>query len=127
MARREVIEVPGLPHHSNPIPNLVKLGNMVFSSAVAGYDSDTQELREDPATQAVNVFRNIRLAVEAAGGTIDDIAKITVFMRDMAVREHVNREWLKMYPDENDRPARHSVRADIPERFHVQLEFVAVL
>ena len=100
---------------------------MVFSSAVAGYDTDTQELPEDPATQAVNVFRNIRLAVEAAGGTIDDIAKITVFMRDMAVREHVNREWLKMYPDENDRPARHSVRADIPARFHVQLEFVAVL
>lgn len=127
MARREVIDVPGLPHHSNPIPNLVKVGNMVFSAAIGGYDLDTQELPDDPATQAENVFRNVQAAVEAAGGTIGDIAKITVFMRDMAVREHVNREWLKMYPDENDRPARHSVRADIPQHFHVQLEFTAVL
>ena len=128
MAKREVIEVPGLRKHGdNPIANLVRVGNMVFSAAIGGSDPETQEVPESPAEQTANAFANIKRAVETAGGSAEDIAKVTVFVRDKAVREHVNAEWVKLFPDEASRPVRHTVTADIPKRYHLQLEFVAVL
>jgi hypothetical protein len=52
---------------------------------------------------------------------------MSVYLRDDAHREHVNREWLKMFPDEHDRPARHAVRTDLRRGMLVQVDFIAVL
>jgi 2-iminobutanoate/2-iminopropanoate deaminase len=100
---------------------------MVYSSAVSGADSENGNLPDDPAAQVRNTFRNVRLLVEAAGGTVADIARMTVYLRDLDHRQFVNDAWLEMFPDEDDRPARHTQRADIAARFHIQIEFVAVL
>ncbi|MCH8917005.1 MAG: RidA family protein [Proteobacteria bacterium] len=127
MAKRQVLTVPGIPHHQNPIPQGVKIGNMVFSSAISGADAETGELPEDAETQAWNTFRNIRLLVEAAGGTTGDIAKMSVSIRDDETRKFVNDAWLDMFPDEDDRPARHTQAVNINPRYHVQIEFTAVL
>lgn len=128
MAKREVIDVPALGKHGdNPIPALVRIGNMVFSGGIAGRDPETGDVPEDAAAQVANAFTNIRLAMEAAGGSADDIAKVTVFVRDKAVREHINPEWVKLFPDEKSRPVRHVLTADIPKRLHLQLEIIGVL
>ena len=74
-----------------------------------------------------NTFRNIRLLVEAAGGTTDDIAKMSVSIRDDETRKYVNDAWLDMFPNEDDRPARHTQSVNINPRYHVQIEFTAVL
>ena len=55
------------------------------------------------------------------------MAKLTVFLSDDANRAHVNTEWLKMFPDPDDRPARHAVRTDLRRGMLVQLEFIAVV
>lgn len=123
---RQILEIPGVPHHQNPIPQGVRIGNMVFSSAISGYDPDTGELPADPAAQIRNVFRNCRAMVEQAGGTVNDIAKMSVAMRDLSLRKFVNEEWLAMFPTD-DRPARHTVELPINERFHIQIELIAVL
>ena len=35
--KRQVVHVPGVPRHKNPIPNAIKLGNMEGASATGGY------------------------------------------------------------------------------------------
>ena len=127
MAKRQVLVIPGVPHHDNPIPHGVKIGNMVFSSAISGADADTGELPADAEAQAWNTFRNIQALVEAAGGTTDDIAKMSVSLRDAGTRKFINDAWLDMFPDEDNRPARHTQNAEINPRYHVQIEFTAVL
>ncbi len=127
MAKRQVLTIPGVPHHQNPIPQGVKIGNMVYSSAISGADADTGELPEDAKAQAWNTFRNIKLLVEAAGGSTDDIAKMSVSLRDDETRTFVNDAWLDMFPDEDNRPARHTQSVQINPRYHVQIEFTAVL
>lgn len=124
---RQILEIPGVPGHQNPIPQGVRIGDMVFSSAISGYDPVTGELPADPEAQVRNTFRNCRALVEQAGGTVDDIAKMSVALRDLGVRRFVNEEWLAMFPDEQDRPARHTVQLPINERYHIQIELVAVL
>ncbi len=127
MPKRQVIEVPRVAHNA-PIPMAVKMGNMVFSSGIIGADPATGEIPEDAATQTGLMFQHIRSIMEQAGGSTADIAHMTVFVKDNASRQFINTEWLKMFPDENDRPARHAIRTDELQRgMQVQCEIVAVL
>ena len=106
----------------------VKIGNMVFSSGVMGQDPQTHQVpKDDPQGQAQLMFQHVKTLVEQAGGTTDNIAHMTVFLKDNAYREHVNTEWLKMFPSEHDRPARHTLLWNLPGDMLVQCEIVAVL
>lgn len=125
MARRETIELEGFAH-GNPIPVAVKIGNMVYSGAVAG-TNEAGVTPPDPDEQIGQVFKNIRRIVEKAGGSTHDIAKLDVKLRDMSHRPLVNRYWLEMFPDAHDRPARHTSQADLPGTLAIQVEIVAVL
>jgi enamine deaminase RidA (YjgF/YER057c/UK114 family) len=126
MAKRKVIHA-GLPQHKNPIPTAVKIGQMVFTSAVGGQDPHTHETPADPQKQVENCFKTLRLIMEEAGGTTDDIAKMTVHLKDLKYRDYVNVEWFKMFPDENNRPARHAMEADLRGSNIIQIEAIAVL
>jgi len=60
--------------------------------------------------------------------TTKNVGTIKVYMKDRSQRDAVNRPWLEMFPDENDRPARHAIEYDaFPPGVLVQLEIVAVV
>ena len=126
MAKRRVIEIPGLSHQA-PIPMGAAIGNIVFSSAISGRDPKTDVLPEDPDKQAEVLFRNISSFMERAGGTTDDIVRMTVYLKEERYRESINKEWLKMFPDEKDRPARHAIRVDVRGEVLFQIEIIAVV
>ena len=51
--------------------------------------------------QVANIFKHIRLCVEAAGGTVDDIVKINFWMKQPSTgRAALNDQWVKMFPDD---------------------------
>ncbi len=127
MPRRKSLFIPGVPHHSNPIPHGAMVGNMVYSSAISGADPETGDLPEDAESQVHNTFKNIRLLMTEAGGTIDDIVQFSVSLRDESARKALNEAWVEMFPDENNRPARHTQSAQINPRYFVQIEIVGVL
>ncbi len=53
---------------------------------------------------------------------------VTVHMKDRGQRDAVNKEWVKMFPDETNRPARKAVRSDSLVGVNlIQLEAVAWL
>jgi 2-iminobutanoate/2-iminopropanoate deaminase len=127
MARkRQTLEIPGVSHGA-PIPFGVKIGNMVFSSGIMGRDPATGELPADADQQAQLAFKNLRTMLELAGSSPDDIGHMTVFLKDLSYRDAVNKPWNEMFPDPEDRPARHAVQADLPGGMLVQLEIIAVL
>ncbi len=126
MGRRQTLEIPGVTH-SAPIPMGCRIGSLVFSSGIAGKDPASDSLPDDPARQAELMFQNVRTLLERAGATLDDVAHVTVFLRDNAHREHLNREWVRAFPDEHDRPARHTLLFDLPGGMLMQCELVAVL
>lgn len=106
--RRTIIEVPGLSHRT-PIPLGSRVGNLVHSSPIYGRDLDRSVLPDDPDEQAECMMRNIQRFMEAAGGTTDDILHIQLYLKDFADRDAVDRAWVKLFPDEHNRPSRHSV------------------
>ena len=125
MAHRESMHIPGLVRHKNPISHCTRVGNMLFSGAIVGYDKNGA-LPEGLDEQVANAFANMRILVEGAGFELGEIGKLTVFLKDTGDRSAVNREWLTMFPDDHDRPARHAVKTDFDGKVLVQLEIVAV-
>jgi 2-iminobutanoate/2-iminopropanoate deaminase len=128
MAKRKSIELGELPlHQGQPFPAAVRIGNMIFSSAISGLDRATKKVPDDAMAQIRNAFANVKSIIEAAGGTTGDIAKVQVFLKDRDMRPMVNEEWVKMFPDPHDRPVRHTVGGPLPGNYVIQLEFVAVV
>ena len=126
MAKRKSIHIKGM-EHAAPIPNGVVIGNMIFSSAISGKDAKTGLLSADPDEQAEAMFRNLRLFMETAGGAPENIAYMKVYLKEEKLRDSVNKAWLKMFPDEYDRPARHSIKTELRGDNLFQIEVIAVL
>src|SRR5262245_8852192 len=101
--------------------------NVLMTSGILGADPATGDLADNADDQASFAFENLRRVLDAAGGSLDDVVHITVFVKDLALRESVNKPWLTLFPDEHDRPARHTIKADLPGTMLVQLEVVAVI
>ena len=128
MVRRgRSIHVEGVEHGA-PIPFGARVGNMIFSSGIMGADPSTGEVPEDLESQCMFAFANMRTMLENAGGKLDNVGSVKVYMKDRSQREAVNRPWLEMFPDEADRPARHAMEYDaFPPGVLVQLEVIAVV
>ena len=126
MGKRVSYQIPGV-HHAAPIPFAARVGNVLYSSAIQGIDAETGKLSEDVYEQAAHCFKNLRTLLEVAGATPDDIVRMTCLLADLGDREALNKPWLEMFPDENDRPARHTSRYDPPGGMKVQIEIMAVL
>ena len=124
-ARRKSIHIGGFKH-ANPIPNACRIGNLVMSGVILGRSNDGK-MPETLEAQCANMFAHMKATVEAAGGTTEDIIKMTVWLKDRSQRGPLNVEWLKMFPDEHSRPARHSQHADMEGGSLVQCDFTAVI
>jgi len=121
------IHIDGVQHGA-PIPFGARVGNMIFSSGIMGADPITGKVPEDLESQCAFAFANMETMLEKAGATTKNIGSIKVYMKDRSQREAVNAPWLEMFPDENDRPARHAIEYDaFPPGILVQLEVVAVV
>jgi len=128
MPKRQIITGNGLPKHPQPFPTAVRVGNMVFSSAIGGQDSQTGKAPDAPEVQIANAFDHLQTIMRLAGGKPSDIGKVTVHLKDKGHRDLVNAEWIKVFPSQEDRPVRHTVAAsELPSNLIIQLEFIAVL
>ena len=124
-SRRKSIHIGGFKH-ANPIPNASRIGNLVMSGVILGRDS-AGKMPDGLEAQCANMFAHMKATVEAAGGSTDDIIKMTVWLKDRSERAPVNAEWLKMFPDEHSRPARHALQMDMENGALVQCDFTALI
>ncbi|MGF2051913.1 RidA family protein [Enterococcus casseliflavus] len=126
MTKRQVIQINGSAHE-NPIPTAVKIGNMVYTSALMGTDPSSGQMPETVEEEVAQLFTYILDIMEKAGGSSENIAHLSVSVTDRSYKEIVNKEWLKLFPDPDNRPARHTTVHSLKPGVHVQVEMVAVL
>ncbi len=113
--------------HKNPIPNACQIGNIIVTGVIIGKDPSTGILPESLDEQCACMFRQIRVIMEEAGSSTDDIIKITVWMKDSSDRSALNREWLAMFPDPDSRPARQAMVMDMSGGMLVKCDIMAVM
>ena len=70
-----------------PYSHGVKVGNMLFIAGQVALDHDLQLVGENDAeAQSRQIWRNIKSVVEAAGGKVNDVVRITLFVLDFRTR-----------------------------------------
>lgn len=126
MTARVSVDVPGF-RHANPIPAASRIGPFLASGALTGRDPETQEMPERLDEQCANLFRHVRALLEAACGTTEDILKMTFHLADPRDRDALNREWLSMFPDPGNRPARQALAARLDGGALIHCDLLAVL
>jgi 2-iminobutanoate/2-iminopropanoate deaminase len=112
--------------HQSPIPNACRIGNIIVSGLIRGADPATSTLADSLEQQCAFMFLHVRETVEAGGGTVEDIIKVTVWMEKLE-RKPVNEEWVTMFPDPASRPARQILEVPMEPGVLIQCDFMAVI
>ncbi len=126
--RRSTHEIDGHQHH-DPIPLGARIGDLYASSGVSGIDpngADQLEAVEGAAAQAHFGLENVKRLVEAGGGSLDDIAHLTLLVQDYADLPTIDGAWNAIFPDPENRPARQVMKLGSQGRSHVQFHMLAV-
>jgi enamine deaminase RidA (YjgF/YER057c/UK114 family) len=82
--QRTYLEPAGIAPPPEPYAHAIRCGDTVYIAGQVAFDENNNTVGVgDPRRQAEQVWHNIGLAVESAGGTIADVVKITVFLKDV--------------------------------------------
>lgn len=81
---------PHAPAAIGPYSQAVRAGDTVYLSGQIGLDPVTMNLVDGLEAQAHQVFRNLRAVAEAAGGSLDDLVKLSILMVDLGGFAKVN-------------------------------------
>jgi enamine deaminase RidA (YjgF/YER057c/UK114 family) len=101
---------------------------MVATSGVYGLDPATGKLPDDVGQQGMLLFANLGRILAAAGATLDDVVKMTFWVKVPEARQVINAGWLAAFPDTASRPARHTLQNDhLPANMLVQCDAIAVV
>lgn len=123
MTRRSV-DAEGYSHQT-AIPTASRVGPLLASSVVVGFDPGTRVMPEDAAHQLRNILRHAGAILDAGGATWDDVVKMTFYVADAEVRAVVEAQWVELFPDAASRPARHTQVVDLPRKVQVQADLLA--
>jgi len=126
MGARRSIDIEGFNHGQLPIPAASRVGPLLETGGIHGMDPATGRLPEDVQQQTKQMFENLGRIMAAAGGDIEHVARLTVFVAVPEAMAAVNEEWLRVFPDPASRPARRVVtECKLPGMMVVQCEATA--
>lgn len=88
---REIIHTDKAPAAIGTYSQAVKLDGLVFLSGQIPLDPDSMEIVEGGIeAQITRVFENLSAVCEAAGGSLNDIVKLSIFLTDLGNFPQVN-------------------------------------
>lgn len=121
----EEISTDDAPPSIGPFSQAIRDGNRIYVSGQGPVDPETGEIVEGTiGEQTARTLENIDAVLQAAGRSLDDVVKATVFVQDMDDYDEIN----EVYADyvSSPYPARSAVQVeDLPIDIGVEIEVVA--
>lgn len=126
--RNEVINTKNAPGAIGPYSQGIKAGNTVYVSGQLPVNPETGKLYtgNDIQEETRISLQNVKAILEAAGATLNDVVKCTVFIKNMDQFGLINEEYAKFFTD--NKPARACIEvAKLPKNANVEIEAIAVI
>ena len=123
---RQIISTPNAPAAIGPYSQAVKAGNQVYLSGQIGLDPATMEMVDGVEAQARQMFANLKAVCEAAGGSLGDAVKLTIYLTDLANFGVVNEIMKSCFVEPFPARATVGVR-ELPRGALVEADLVLVL
>ncbi|MEZ4861864.1 MAG: RidA family protein [Caldilineaceae bacterium] len=126
MQQRKTIQTEGAPAAIGPYSQAVRAGNLVFASGQLGLNPQTGQLQDGVEAQARQALENIKAVLAAAGASVGDVVKTTIFLANIADFAKVNTIYGEVFNHEP--PARSTVQvAALPLGGLVEIEVIALV
>lgn len=124
---KEIIQTDMAPKAIGPYSQAVKINNLIYVSGQIAIDPETGIVIEgDIAAHTRQVLTNVKAVLEAAGASLENVVKTTVFLNDMDNFAPMNDVYTGFFP--SNPPARACVAVQgLPKGVPVEIEAVAVL
>jgi len=122
-----VIHSPKVAESKLPLSQATLAGNVLYIGGAVAHDARGQLVgKGDIRAQTRQALENIKALVEAAGGTLLDVTRTTVYLTDLANYAGMNEVYGTYFPV--DPPSRATVRVDLgnPD-FLVEIQATAVV
>ena len=122
---KEVISTTTAPSAIGPYSQAIRVGNLLFVSGQIPIDPATGEVvAGDIRAQTRQVLKNLAAIVEAAGSSLDRVAKTTVYLRDLSEFAAMNEVYAQFFGGEP--PARSTVQvARLPRDAAIEIDLIA--
>ena len=117
---------PNAPAAIGPYSQAIRTGDTVYLSGQIGLDPATMNLVVGLEAQAQQVFRNLRAVAEAAGGSLDDLVKVSILMVDLGGFTQVNEIMATYFAQPYPARATYQVAA-LPRGALIEVEGILVL
>jgi reactive intermediate/imine deaminase len=119
---RKAIHSDQAPKAIGPYSQAIRVGDTVYMAGQIPLDPVTMQMIEgDFEKEARRVFENIKAVIAAAGGTFDQVVKVTIFLTDFANFAKVNEVMAQYFKEPF--PARSTVAvAALPRNARVEVE-----
>jgi reactive intermediate/imine deaminase len=124
--RKEVIHTGNAPAAIGPYSQAIRAGGTVYLSGQLGLDPATGNLRDGIEAQTKQVIDNLQAVARAAGGSLDDIVKLTLLLLDMSDFAKVNEILATRFKQPYPARATYQVAA-LPKAGRIEIEAVLVL
>ena len=126
MANKFIVQTPDAPAAIGTYSQAVRMDNTVYLSGQIGLEPNSMQMVEGIEAQVHRVFQNLRAVAVAAGGSLDDVVKLNIFLTDLGHFAKVN-EIMATYFHQ-PYPARAAVGvASMPRNALVEADGVLVL
>ena len=123
---KTVISTAAAPAAIGPYSQAIDLGSIVITSGQLPIDPATGAFPEGIKEQTRQSLTNVKAILEAAGLSMDSVAKTTVFLSDMNNFAAMNGVYATFF-SEGNYPARSAVEvARLPKDALVEIEVIAV-
>ena len=118
---------PSLPTPAAAYSQVVRKGTLVITAGQIAFDADSNLVGEgDIEAQTRQTLENLKTALEAAGSSLDDVIKVTVFLSDMVYYQGMNAVFNEYF--EGCPPARSTVQSGLVlPSLLVEIEAIAVV
>ena len=124
--RKEAVHTGSAPAAIGPYSQAIRAGNTVYLSGQLGLDPETGNLREGIEAQTRQVLDNLQAVAAAAGGSLDDIVKLTLLLVDLGDFTKVNEIMATRFNQPYPARATYQVAA-LPKAGRIEVEGVLVL
>lgn len=122
---RHAVTTTGAPSAIGPYSQAIVSGDFVFCSGQLGLDPATGDLVEGGVeAQAERALRNLESVLDAAGASMADVVKTTIFLADIADFAAVNEVYARHMPDPAPARSTFAVGA-LPKGGRIEIEAIA--
>ena len=124
--KRHVVHTDKVPPAKVPLSQAIRVGDWIFASGQLGMDPKTGRLAEGGIrNETRQVCENLKAVLEAAGASLESVAKVTIYMADLGELTAMNEVFSAYFP--KDPPARTTFQAaGLVAGARVEIEAIAI-